>query len=138
MPALRHTHSPHASKEPRARRYQTRSRTTSLRSPASNAPSALTRHRAASLDHTDAAPSHGSERVTRLVSLATHKFIADLSNDALQHCKKRQQDRQGPAKPGRTERLVLTTEDLTASCKDFGIYIRKPSYYADHPAAPGE
>ena len=71
--------------------------------------------------------------MTRLVSLATHKFIADLSNDALQHAKKRQHDRQASAKPGRAERLVLTTEDLAASCKEFGIYIRKPNYYADTP-----
>ena len=35
------------------------------------------------------------ERVTRLVSLATHKFVADLTNDALQHCKMRQQAKGG-------------------------------------------
>ncbi len=70
-------------------------------------------------------------RVTRLVSLAAHKFIADVSNDALQHCKARQQARPA-SKAGKSEaRLALTTEDLAASAKDFGIYIRKPAYYAD-------
>ena len=73
-------------------------------------------------------------RVTRLVSLAAHKFIADVSNDALQHCKARQQARPA-SKAGKSEaRLALTTEDLAASAKDYGIYIRKPAYYADTAA----
>ena len=73
-------------------------------------------------------------RVTRLVSLAAHKFIVDVSNDALQHCKARQQARPA-SKAGKSEaRLALTTEDLAASAKDFGIYIRKPVYYADTAA----
>ena len=73
-------------------------------------------------------------RVTRLVSLAAHKFIADLSNDALQRHKQTRQVR--PAgKSGKSEaRLVLTTEDLAASAKDHGITLRKPAYYADAPA----
>ena len=41
------------------------------------------------------------ERLVRLVSLATHKFVADLTNDALQHCKNRQAARKGDV------RLVL-------------------------------
>lgn len=65
----------------------------------------------------------------RIVSLAAHKFVADLTNDALQHCKTRQQ-----GKGGKDARLVLTTEDLAASCKEFGIHMRKPQYYADAPA----
>ena len=73
------------------------------------------------------------ERVTRLVSLATHKFVADLTNDALQHCKMRQQAKGGKA----DARLVLTTEDLAASSKEFGISLRKPAYYADTPGRAG-
>uniref|UniRef100_A0A7S3ASN8 Transcription initiation factor TFIID subunit 10 n=1 Tax=Haptolina ericina TaxID=156174 RepID=A0A7S3ASN8_9EUKA len=78
-------------------------------------------------------------RVKRIVSLAAHKFVADLTNDALQHCKARQQ-----GKGGKDGRLLLTTEDLSASCKEFGIHIGKPQYYAnsigrvapDDPANP--
>ena len=63
----------------------------------------------------------------------------DLTNDALQHCKARQQ-----GKGGKDGRLLLTTEDLSASCKEFGIHIGKPQYYAnsigrvapDDPANP--
>ena len=51
------------------------------------------------------------ERLVRLVSLATHKFVADLTNDALQHCKNRQAARKGDV------RLVLTTEDLAQACR---------------------
>ena len=73
------------------------------------------------------------ERVTRLVSLATHKFVADLTNDALQNCKMRQQARGGKA----DARLVLTTEDLAASSREFGISLKKPTYYADTPGPGG-
>ena len=74
--------------------------------------------------------------MTRLVSLATHKFVADLTNDALQHCKVRQQAKSGKVE-GADARLVLTTEDLANSCKEYGIQLRKPAYYADTPARGG-
>jgi len=73
------------------------------------------------------------ERLVRLVSLATHKFVADLTNDALQHCKNRQ-----AAKKGDNMRLVLTTEDLAQACRENGIPLRKPSYFADTPASSSE
>lgn len=63
-------------------------------------------------------------RVTRIASLAAHKFVADLTNDALRICKQRQ---------GKG-RLVLTTEDLTLSAREYGIHIRKPAYFADGDA----
>ena len=69
-------------------------------------------------------------RVTRLASLAAQKFIADLTNDALRVCKARQQGKGG--------RLVLTTEDLAQSARDYGIHIRKPAYFADAPFDPGD
>ena len=64
-------------------------------------------------------------RVTRVASLAAHKFVADITNDALRISKQRQQGK---------GRLVLTTEDLALSARDYGIHIRKPSYFADVPA----
>ena len=67
-------------------------------------------------------------RVTRIASLAAHKFVADLTNDALRICKARQQGK---------GRNVLTTEDLAQSARDYGIHIRKPAYYADAPANGG-
>ena len=59
-------------------------------------------------------------RVTRLASLAAHKFVADLTNDALRICKQNKQK----------GRLTLTTEDLIQSAREYGIYIRKPMYFA--------
>lgn len=66
-------------------------------------------------------------RVTRVASIAAHKFVADLTNDALRICKQRQQNK---------GRLVLTTEDLSVSARDYHIFIRKPAYFADAPADP--
>ena len=66
-------------------------------------------------------------RVTRVASIAAHKFVADLTNDALRICKARQQGK---------GRLVLTTEDLAQSARDYGILIRKSSYFADSPSNP--
>ncbi len=68
-------------------------------------------------------------RVTRIASLATHKFVADLTNDALRHCKTRHQGK---------GRLVLTTEDLSQSAREYGIHLRKPAYFADAPSVPSE
>eukprot|EP00322_Chrysochromulina_rotalis_P030875 CAMPEP_0115864332 /NCGR_PEP_ID=MMETSP0287-20121206/19147_1 /TAXON_ID=412157 /ORGANISM="Chrysochromulina rotalis, Strain UIO044" /LENGTH=122 /DNA_ID=CAMNT_0003318801 /DNA_START=45 /DNA_END=413 /DNA_ORIENTATION=- len=65
-------------------------------------------------------------RVTRVASLAAHKFVADLTNDALRICKARQQGK---------GRLVLQTEDLAQSARDYGIHIRKPAYFADGDSA---
>ena len=65
-------------------------------------------------------------RVTRIASVAAHKFVADLTNDALRICKARQQGK---------GRLVLTTEDLAQSARDYGIHIRKSAYFADSPTA---
>ena len=64
-------------------------------------------------------------RVTKIASLAAHKFVADLTNDALRTCKQRHQGK---------GRHVLATEDLTQSARDYGIIIRKPTYFADMPA----
>jgi transcription initiation factor TFIID subunit 10 len=65
-------------------------------------------------------------RVTRLASLAAHKFVADLTNDALRICKQKQQK----------GRLTLTTEDLIVSAREYGITIRKPIYFAGMQGAP--
>ena len=65
-------------------------------------------------------------RVTRVASLAAHKFVADLTNDALRHCKTRHQSK---------GRLVLSTDDLAHASREFGIIIHKPQYYADVPAS---
>ena len=64
-------------------------------------------------------------RITRLASLAAHKFVADITNDALRVAKQRNQGK---------GRLVLTTEDLAITAREYGITIRKPGYYADVPA----
>ena len=71
------------------------------------------------------------ERVTRLISLAAHKFVADITNDAMVHSKARaaKANKEGGAPMG----PVLTTEDLAASCKEYGITLRKPAYFADTP-----
>ena len=68
-------------------------------------------------------------RVTRIASLAAHKFVADLTNDALKNSKQR---------TGGKGRLVLTTEDLTVSARESGIHIRKPAYFADLPTDPNQ
>lgn len=71
-------------------------------------------------------------RVSRLVALAAQKFITEISDDALQFCKIRQQN---PAlrdkQRGKEKRLVLTMDDLSAALKDYGINLRKPEYFAD-------
>jgi transcription initiation factor TFIID subunit 10 len=64
----------------------------------------------------------------RLISLSCQKFIADVTNDAMQHCKIRmahQLKNQKQTKP----RFQLTLDDLLPTLKERGINIKKPHYF---------
>ena len=67
-------------------------------------------------------------RVLRLVSIASQKFIADIANDALQHCKMRTALSQNK-KGNKDKRYTLTFEDLTPVLTEYGINIKKPQYF---------
>ena len=72
------------------------------------------------------------ERLKRLFSLASQKFISDISNDAYQYARIRTSA--GPGGRGRPtgtskSKTVLTSDDLTAALSDYGINARKPDYY---------
>ncbi|MCL4134981.1 UNVERIFIED_CONTAM: hypothetical protein GTU68_015123 [Idotea baltica] len=76
-------------------------------------PDAVTCHylNSAGLDATDG-------RLVRLISIAVQKFISDITNDALQHCKMRG-SQQGKSK-GKDKRYTLTMEDLTTVLTEYG------------------
>ena len=74
-------------------------------------------------------------RILRLVSLATQKFVSDVANDALQHCKMRGAGG-GPGGPSggghkknKDRKLVMTVDDLSQALQDQGISIKKPPYF---------
>ena len=72
-------------------------------------------------------------RLIRIISLAAHKFIADVASDAMATYKLRntgaKRDRDG------NEKVILTMEDLSASLQNYGVNIVKPDFYADAPNA---
>ncbi|KFM65294.1 Transcription initiation factor TFIID subunit 10, partial [Stegodyphus mimosarum] len=63
-------------------------------------------------------------RVIRLISIAAQKFISDIANDALQHCKMRGAGQS--KKAAKDKRYVLTMEDLTPALAEYGINVKKP------------
>lgn len=66
----------------------------------------------------------------RLISIASQKFIADIANDALQHCRMRLATM--PTKSGKVpkdRKFTLTMEDLSPALNDYGIIVRKPPYF---------
>ncbi|WAR14787.1 TAF10-like protein [Mya arenaria] len=66
-------------------------------------------------------------RIIRLVSLAAQKFVSDVANDALQHCKMKG----GAIKnKGKDKKLVLTMDDLTPALAEYGINVKKPLYFS--------
>ena len=72
-------------------------------------------------------------RVTRLVSLATERFVRQVADDAYRCAVQRNQAQAREKKERgydpRDKRLVLETEDLAAALKDYGVNLHKPPYF---------
>jgi len=68
-------------------------------------------------------------RIIRLVSMAAQKFISDVANDALQHCKMRVSSQAAKKQARDKQQLTLTMEDLTPALAEYGINVTKPQYY---------
>ncbi|CAO1328179.1 unnamed protein product [Diamesa serratosioi] len=82
--------------------------------------------------------SSSDPRIVRLISIAAQKFISDIANDALQHCKtkansqtapnKNQKDKDG--KGSKDRKYTLTVEDLAPALNEnYGITVRKANYF---------
>lgn len=76
-------------------------------------------------------------RIVRLISIAAQKFISDVANDALQHCKTRTSNapsshgssRNQKAQNNKDRKYTLTMEDLAPALSDYGITVRKAHYF---------
>ena len=68
-------------------------------------------------------------RVLRLVSLATQKFVSDVANDALQHCKMRNAGQAIKNNKSKDRKYVMTMEDLGQALGNQGVTVKKPPYY---------
>ncbi|XP_055920787.1 transcription initiation factor TFIID subunit 10-like [Eupeodes corollae] len=75
-------------------------------------------------------------RIVRLISVAAQKFISDVANDSLQHCKVRTNNQQPTShgmpkgqKPVKDRKYTMTMEDLVPALSDYGITVRKPHYF---------
>lgn len=66
-------------------------------------------------------------RVVRLISLAAQKFISDIVNDAMTHCKLKAVSSQ--KKMTKDKKLVLSMEDLAPALADHGLNVKKPQYF---------
>ncbi|XP_045457014.1 transcription initiation factor TFIID subunit 10-like isoform X1 [Melitaea cinxia] len=72
-------------------------------------------------------------RLIRLIALASQKFLSDIANDALQHCKMRtssqinqnSKNQKGP----KEKKYVMTMEDLVPALQEYGISAKKPHYF---------
>ena len=69
--------------------------------------------------------------ITRLISLATQKFVSDIATDAIQYAKLRQQQTQSKEKKlvFKDKRTVLTVDDLAGAMAEHGANMKKPEYY---------
>lgn len=68
-------------------------------------------------------------RIVKLVSLASQKFVSDIANDALQHCKMRNAGPTTNSKKTKDKKYTMTREDLSQALADQGITLKKPPYY---------
>jgi transcription initiation factor TFIID subunit 10 len=69
-------------------------------------------------------------RVTRLISVAAQKFVADIAYNALQHCKMRGGGKD-TKKNSKDKKYTMTTEDLAMALGEQGITVKKPPYYTN-------
>ena len=79
-------------------------------------------------------------RVTRLISLATERFVRSIADDAYRCAVQRNQaqikEKREKGYDVRDKRIVLENEDLAAALKDYNVNIHKPAYYVG--AVPAE
>ena len=68
-------------------------------------------------------------RLFRLVSLAAQKFVSDVANDALQHCKMRNAGQTIKNNKNKDRKFVMTMEDLGQALGNQGVTVKKPPYY---------
>ncbi|XP_036435157.1 transcription initiation factor TFIID subunit 10 [Colossoma macropomum] len=68
-------------------------------------------------------------RIIRLISLAAQKFISDIANDALQHCKMKGTASGSSRNKTKDKKYTLTMEDLTPALSEYGINVKKPYYF---------
>uniref|UniRef100_A0A8D2CXI4 Transcription initiation factor TFIID subunit 10 n=1 Tax=Sciurus vulgaris TaxID=55149 RepID=A0A8D2CXI4_SCIVU len=68
-------------------------------------------------------------RIIRLISRAAQKFISDIANDALQHCKMKGTASGSSRSKSKDRKYTLTTEDLTTALSEYGINVKKPHYF---------
>ncbi|EDW11437.1 transcription initiation factor TFIID subunit 10 [Drosophila mojavensis] len=76
-------------------------------------------------------------RIVRIISVSAQKFISDIVNDALQHCKTRTTNIQHSSghssgkdkKNPKDRKYTLAMEDLVPALADHGITMRKPQYF---------
>ncbi|KAI4306603.1 hypothetical protein L6164_029864 [Bauhinia variegata] len=75
-------------------------------------------------------------RLTRLISVATQKFVAEVAGEALRHCKTRKatipKDKRD--KQQKDKRLTLTMEDLSKALREYGVTVKHQEYFADSPS----
>lgn len=71
-------------------------------------------------------------RIVKLVSLAAQKFVSDVAADALNHAKMRQNKMpvvHSTLPKKKSEKYVMTTEDLSQALGEQGVSVKKPPYY---------
>ncbi|XP_044160005.1 transcription initiation factor TFIID subunit 10 isoform X1 [Bufo gargarizans] len=68
-------------------------------------------------------------RIIRLISLAAQKFISDIANDALQHCKMKGTASGSSRSKSKDKKYTLTMEDLSPALSEYGINVKKPHYF---------
>jgi transcription initiation factor TFIID subunit 10 len=75
---------------------------------------------------------------TRLVSLATQKFVSDIVFDATKVAEQRTRGGAGRGKAAtqpkkQQERVSLSLDDVSSALKEYGVAVRRPEFFASRP-----
>ncbi|KAJ6235114.1 transcription initiation factor tfiid subunit 10 [Anaeramoeba flamelloides] len=71
------------------------------------------------------------QRLVRIVSLSTQKFLYEVLKDSIQFTRRRSTKLRRQTRSRKTEKLILTKNDLVEGLKQNSVHVNQPLYFSN-------